>query len=135
MDEATLENKAKVLSTPEELKEAGLTEEHLKKIGEKLQKFDKLCRYMDKHFYNIFEVVPERLKYAVGSWEMVNGKERPVIHYFENKYFQNGFFEPLIRIFRASNPRGAIDFMKECVSKDKDSRLMYRHDDETILMF
>ena len=125
----------KILSTPEELAEAGLTEEKLKKMGEKLQKYDKLCRWMDKNFDDIFEVVPDRIKYAVGTVESINGKDCPVIHYFENKYSPKGFFEPLINLFRASNPKGAHAYQVECARNDKDSKIIYRHQDEIVLMF
>lgn len=111
-------------------------QEELERIAENISKYQKLSMWMDANFDNIFEVASENAKYAVGVLEKINGKEVPVIHYFNSKYTKKSIFEPIIKIFRTTNPKGTLDFMVELAEKGNTlTHMIYRHQNEMELMY
>lgn len=108
------------------------TDEELNKIAENNYKAMKLYMWMAANFDNIFEVAPKNADYAVGVLEKIKGKEMPTIHYFNSKYTKKSIFN----IFRATNPKGTLDFIKEQIERGNVVfNCIYRHQGEVEFMF
>ena len=102
-----------------------IDEEFLNKASKDILALSTLSPWMNKHFDELFEKVPEDIKYIVGVVNPENLEQYPKLHGFKVKYTK----KPVLGIF-GKEKKGALDFMKECYSQDKIPYTIYRHERE-----